>query len=583
MTREDTISPFMLEVMKSAFETIADELAIIIMRTACSSIVRDAIDYSTAICDRNGFTLAQGATTPLHLGSFYDAMSNLIAVEAGNIDEGDIFVFNDPYLAGGQHLPDIYVIKPIFIDGAIEGWATTVAHQNDVGGIVPGSNSIGSTEIFQEGLRLPILKLVQAGIDNASVWKIIAANVRVPDIVTGDIKAQVAACHVGEREFRKLFARLGASRFRLCCDAIHDYAERLTRSEIARIADGTYRFRNHIDGIGEDPAPIPFCVKLTIAGDEVEVDWTGTSPEVRAGINAPVPFTKAAVYAAIRSVLSQDIPNAQGFTRPIRIVAPEGSIVNPRAPAACGARGITGFRMVDCLMGALAEAVPDKVAADGSGGSTIPAIGGVHKGAPYVFVETMMGAWGGTAGHDGQDGVAHLGANQSNIPIEVIETSYPLRVERYGYLADSGGPGRHPGGLAIERVFRFLGEEALLTIRSDKRRFRPYGLFGGGEGSGSLNVINPGSDDEIVLPVLLTKSFALKQGDVYRHVLASGGGYGHPFERSPEDVLRDVVLGRVTVAGARRDYGVVIVDRDGIFAVDSRASLAVRNGAEAAA
>lgn len=585
MTQEhkDAISPFMLEVMKSAFETVADELAIIIMRTACSSIVRDAIDYSTAICDRNGFTLAQGATTPLHLGSFYDAMSNLIAVEAGNIFEGDVFVFNDPYLAGGQHLPDIYVIKPIFIDGVIEGWATTVAHQNDIGGIVPGSNSIGSTEIFQEGLRLPILKLVEAGVDDASVWKIIAANVRVPDIVTGDIKAQVAACHVGEREFRKLFARHGASRFRQCCEAIHDYAERLTRSEIARIADGTYRFRNHIDGIGADPEPIPFCVTLTVSGDEVEVDWTGTSPEVRAGINAPVPFTKAAVYAAIRSVLSQDIPNAQGFTRPIRIVAPEGTIVNPRSPAACGARGITGFRMVDCLMGALAQALPEKVAADGSGGSTIPAIGGIHRGAPYVFVETMMGAWGGTVSHDGQDGVAHLGANQSNIPIEVIESSYPLRVERYGYIADSGGPGRHRGGLAIERVFRFLGDQALLTIRSDKRRFRPYGLFDGREGSGSLNVINPGSEGEIVLPVLLTEPFRLSGGDVYRHVLASGGGYGHPFERDLDEVLRDVVLGRVTMEGARRDYGAVIVDCDGTLAVDRTASLAIRNGAEAAA
>lgn len=583
MSTDNTISPFMLEVMKSAFETVADELAIIIMRTACSSIVRDAIDYSTAICDRNGLTLAQGATTPLHLGSFHDAMSNLIAREAGNIREGDVFVFNDPYLAGGQHLPDIYVIKPIFIDGEIEGWSTTVAHQNDVGGIVPGSNSIGSTEIFQEGLRLPILKLFDAGVSNVSVWKIIAANVRVPDIVTGDIKAQVAACHVGEREFRKLFARLGAEKFRQCCDAIHDYAERLTRSEIARVPDGVYRFRNHIDGIGTDPQPIPFCVSLAVSGDEVEVDWTGTSPEVRAGINAPVPFTRAAVYAAIRSVLSQDIPNAQGFTRPIRVIAPEGTIVNPRSPAACGARGITGFRMIDCLMGALAQAVPDKVGADGSGGATIPAIGGIHNGAPYVFVETMMGANGGTAGSDGQDGVAHVGANQSNIPVEVIETGYPLRIERYGYVADTGGPGRNRGGLAIERVFRFLGDEALLTIRSDKRRFRPFGLFGGGEGSGSLNVINPDTVDETLLPVLLTQPYRLKRGDVYKHVLASGGGYGDPLERDPEAVLADVVLERVSVEAALRDFGVVIVSRDSRPAVDPAATAAARSRAEAAA
>jgi N-methylhydantoinase B len=566
------ISPYVLEVIKNAFETIADELAIIVMRTACSSIVRDAIDYSTAICDAEGRTLAQGATTPLHLGSFHDAMQNLLASQSGNIHEDDVFIFNDPYLAAGQHLPDIYIVKPIFIDGAVEGWATTVAHQNDIGGLVPGSNSIGSTEIYQEGLRLPVLKLIDGGRDNDAIWKIIRANVRVPDTVVGDIKAQIAACTVGEREYRKLFRRYGAEAFRASCEEIHDYAERLTRAEIRDVPDGVYRFENHIDGIGEAAVPILFRVTVTVAGDEIGVDWTGTSQEVRAGINAPVPFTKAAVYAAIRSVLSADIPNAQGFTRPITVSAPLGSIANPRPPAACGARGITGFRMMDCLLGALAQALPDRVAADGSGGSTIPSIGGSHEGEPYVFVETMMGAWGGTSTHDGQDGVAHLGANQSNIPIEMIEAAYPLRVEAYGFVADTGGPGLHRGGLAIERQFRFLGEFGLLTIRSDKRRFRPFGLYGGGEGSPSLNVINPNTATERVLPVLLDTPFELRHGDVFRHVLASGGGYGPPLEREPERVLEDVVLGRVTTSAARDQYGVEIVTSDGAPRIDHAAT-----------
>jgi N-methylhydantoinase B len=569
--RRDSNSIFMLEVMKNAFETIADELAIIVMRTACSSIVRDAIDYSTAICDAEGRTLAQGATTPLHLGSFYDAMRNLIVTQV--VNEDDIFIFNDPYLAAGQHLPDIYIVKPIFIGSTLEGWATTVAHHNDVGGLVPGSNAIGSTEIFQEGLRLPILKLKDRGKTNNAIWDIISANVRVPEKVIGDIKAQIAACTVGEREFRKLANRFEPEEFRQHCRAIHDYAERLTRSEIEEIPDGTYRFSNHIDGIGENPEPIPFKVAVTVTGSEILVDWTGTSAEVKAGINAPVPFTKAAVYAAIRSVLSPDIPNAQGFTRAITVSAPEGSIVNPRSPAPCGARGITGFRMMDCLMGALAQAVPDRVAADGSGGSTIPSIGGINNGEPYVFVETMMGAWGATTSNDGQDGVAHLGANQSNIPIELIETNYPLRIERYGYVADSGGPGRHRGGLAIERVFKFLGDKGLLTIRSDKRRFPPFGLAGGGPGSGSLNVINPGTADERVLPVLLTEPFELRCGDVYKHVLASGGGYGPVKERDPQAVLEDVRLDRVTVEGALRDYGVSIVAPDGEYAIQAPAQV----------
>jgi N-methylhydantoinase B len=509
-------------------------------------------------------------------------MRNLVATQADTVAPGDIFIFNDPYLAAGQHLPDIYIVRPIFIGGRIEGWATTVAHQNDIGGIVPGSNSIGSTEIFQEGLRLPLLKLVDAGRENTAIWDILAANVRVPDKVIGDVKAQVAACLVGEREFAKLFARWEPARFRAACVEIHDYAERLTRAEIADIPDGVYRFENHIDGLGDDPRPIPFRVALTVRADEITVDWTGTSPEVRAGINAPMPFTHAASYAAIRSVLSPDIPNAQGFTRPIRVIAPAGSIVNPRPPAACGARGITGFRMMDCVMGALAQALPGRVPADGSGGSTLPTIGGRQDGKPFIFVETIMGAWGGSPAQDGQDAVAHLGANQSNVPVETIEADYPLRVESYGFVADSGGPGRHRGGMAIERVFRLLADEATLTVRSDKRRFPPFGLAGGRPGSGSLNVVNPGTASERVLPVLITEPVPLRRGDVFRHVLASGGGWGDPRSRDPELVLEDVRLGRVTPEGARRDYAVAIASGAGGLSIDAAVTAALRASAGAA-
>jgi N-methylhydantoinase B len=572
------ISPALVEVIKNALDTIADELAIIVMRTACSSIVRDAIDYSTAICDAQGRTLAQGVTTPLHLGSFYDAMTNLIARQQGQIRDGDLYIFNDPYLAAGQHLPDIYIVRPIFVDGVLEGWATTVAHHNDVGGIVPGSNSIGSTEIYQEGLRLPLLKLSEGGADNQAIWDIIAANVRVPDKVIGDIKAQIAACHVGDREFKALFRRYGSALLRACFDHIHDYAERLARSEIREIPDGVYRFSNHIDGIGENPEPILFNVAVTVSGEEVTVDWTGTSPQIPAGINAPVPFTKAAAYAALRSIMGSDIPNAQGFTRPIRVIAPLGSIVNPTSPAACGARGITGFRMMDCLMGALAAAIPERIAADGSGGSTIPSIGGSVEGRPFIFVETLMGTWGATAHHDGQDGVAHMGANQSNVPIEMIEAEYPLRVESYGLVPDTGGPGRHRGGLALRREIRVLCDEALLSIRSDKRRFPPFGLFAGKEGSPSMNLINPGSVGERVLPVLLQQPFRMRRGDLYQHTMASGGGYGPAFERSPADVLRDVVDDRVTPAHARAAYGVVVSEGTEGFRVDEAATAALRAG-----
>lgn len=562
------ISPFTLEIVKNALDTIADELALIIMRTAYSSIVRDAMDYSTAICDAAGNTLAQGLTTPLHLGSFFDAMRNLCRTHRDRIAEGDLFIFNDPYLAAGQHLPDIYVVRPIFVDCGLEGWATTVAHQNDVGGLVPGSNSIGSADIFQEGLRLPVLKLHAAGRENTAIWDIIAANVRVPEKVIGDIRAQVAACTVGEREFRGLFRRYGAATLRASFAEIHDYAERLTRAEFVEIPDGTYRFANAIDGLGENPEPIPFRVALTVCGSEVTVDWTGTSPQVAAGINAPIPFTRAAVYTALRSVLGTDVPNCEGFTRPITVIAPAGTVTNPLPPAACGARGISGFRMIDCLMGALAQAVPDRVVADGSGGSTLPSIGGTHEGRPFVFVETIMGTWGAAVTHDGQEGVAHMGANQSNVPIEMIEAEYPLRVEQYAMVPDSGGAGRFRGGLAMVRDFRILAEEATLTVRSDKRRFPPFGLSGGGSGSPSWNIINP-DKGERVLPVLTTQPTILRRGDLFRHMISGGGGFGAPGERDPERVLQDVVLGRVSTAHARAAYGVAIIGDEGSYHIDA--------------
>jgi N-methylhydantoinase B len=287
--------------------------------------------------------------------------------------------------------------------------------------------------------------------------------------------------------------------------------------------EGTYRFVDHIDGLGAEPEPIEFHVAVTIAGDGVAIDWTGTSAQVKGGINAPIPFTKAAAYTALRCVMSASIPHAEGFTRVVEITAPEGTIINPRHPAACGARGITGLRMIDCLLGALAQAVPARVPADGSDGACLPTIGGTHEGKPFVFVETFMGNWGATATHDGQEGMAALGANQSNIPVELIELTEPIRIEQYGLVSDTAGPGRFRGGLSVVRDYRLLADEAVLSVRSDKRRFTPHGLAGGGAGAPSWNVINPGRDQQII-PVLTTEPVTMHKNDVFRHVTAGSGG-----------------------------------------------------------
>ncbi len=555
------LDPILMEVFKNGFEAIADEMALILMRTAHSPIVRDAMDFSTALCDADGENLAQGLTTPMHLGSFHDAMRHLIAEYAGNIAPGDIFIANDPYLASGQHLPDIYVVKPIFAaqnDGQrLVGWAASLAHHVDIGGLVPGSNSIGATEIHQEGLRLPFLKLEDGGTRNAMLMRIIASNVRVPEQVTGDIEAQIAATRAGEIGLQGMVARYGADTITAYGIALQDYSERLARAAILEIPDGTYRFTDHIDGLGDDPEPITLTVAITVAGDEVTADWTGTVAQVKGGINAPLSFCKSNVYAALRSVMSGDVPNCHGYTRPITVIAPEGCLVNAVYPAPCGARGITGYRIVDCMFGALALAVPEKVAADGAGGSTLPSFGGRVDGKNFVFSECIMGTWGATSGHDGQDGVPHMASNQANVPVEMIEADYPIHIERYGFVADTGGAGRYRGGLGLARDYRLLTDDVYFGVRSDKADFPPHGLAGGGSGAPAINSIVSG-DRERSIPTLPTEPITLGQGDVFRHMMAGGGGYGDPLERDPQRVLADLLDERITVDHAREAYGVIV-------------------------
>ena len=583
------IDPFQLELLKSCFDTIADDMALTLMRTAHSGIVRDSLDFSTALLDAEGLTLAQGICTPMHMGSFYDAMRKLITQYEGRVDPGDVFIFNDPYAADGQHLPDIYITTPVFTEESrrakprVAAWATTVAHHSDVGGIVAGSNALGAEEIFQEGLRLPIVKFIAAGEPNHALWEVIALNVRTPDKVMGDLQAQLAACRSGEREMLELFARYGVDTVLEYGTHLQDYAERLTRAEIAEFPDGVYEFTDHIEGLGEEPELVVLNAKVTVAGDDVSIDWSGSSDQIKGGINPTFPFTKASCYAALRSMMVSDIPNCHGFTVPITVTAPKGSLVNPVFPAPCGARGITGYRIIDCLFGALAPALPDRVTADTAGGSTLPTIAGYENGKAFVFCETFMGTWGATSEHDGQQGVPHMGANQSNVSIEMIESEYPIRINEYGMLADTGGAGRYRGGLSLVREYEVLSDEAILNVRSDKRTHPPHGLFGGKPGSPSWNYVNPGRSDRI-LPVLMTEVEKLKKGDVYRHEMAGGGGYGDPLERDPEGVLLDVVEEKVTPAHAERAYGVVLARSGdgGAWGVDHRATGRLRERMRAA-
>ena len=567
--------PFLREVIKYAFDAIADNMALTLMRTSHSGIVRDSLDFSTALSDATGQTIAQGVCTPMHLGCFQDALKNVINSFKEKIYQDDVFIFNDPFAAAGQHLPDIYITSPVFHNSRIVAWATALAHHSDVGGIVAGSNALGAHEIFQEGLRLPVVKFLERGVPNQALWDVITLNVRTPEKVLGDLQAQIAACKSCEKELGDLFDRYGVETVLQYADHLQDYAEELTKSEIRKVPNGIYSFTDHIDGLGKDPQPVVLNVKVTVEDEAVIVDWEGTSKQVPGGINPSFPFTKSCAYAALRSILDADIPNCEGFSRPITVKAPLGSLLNPKFPAPCGARGITGYRMIDCLFGALSSAVPDNVTADTTGGSTLPTISGYINGKAYVFCETFMGTWGGTSKHDGQEGVPHMGANQSNVSVEMIEQDYPIRINQYGLVPDTGGAGQYRGGLALMREYESLHDGALLNVRSDKRDFPPHGLFNGKNGKPSKNILNPDSKHKI-LPVLMTEVETLNRGDVFRHIMAGGGGYGDPLKRTPELILKDVIEEKVTIAGAREDYGVVIIKKAKEFIIDSIATKKLR-------
>ena len=554
MTR---IDPITLEIVKNALSSVADEMALVLMRSAYSPVVRDSMDYSTALCDHEGAVIAQGLTLAVQLGAFPDAMAHLRQKYAGRMQAGDIFIMNDPYGAGGQHLPDIYVIKPLFWDGEIEGYACTMAHHCDVGGIAPGSVAIHATDIYQEGLRLPMLKLFEAGRPNETLFEVIEKNTRQPVQVLGDLRAQLAACTVAERSFTDILGRYGGRAVRPYLAAIMDQAERLMREFIRGIPDGSYRFEDWIDGLGESPQPLKIAVCVTVHGDEVEVDFSGTAAQVQGAINCPMAMVRSCSYCAIRCVTSPDIPNCEGYMRPLRVFCPEGTILNPVLPAACAARGVMGYRVFDAIMGALAQVVPQRVIAAGEGGPTLFAVGGYHAGRPFVLTEVMVGTWGARAGKDGVEGISNPAANLSNQPVELIEAELPLEVVRYGLVQDSGGAGEFRGGLAFVREFRLLADDAVFTTRADRRDHPPYGFAGGQSGGASRNTLISDGQQR-VLPTMPMEAVKWKSGDSFQHISAGGGGFGDPMKRNAALVLSDVRDGKVSLSAARERYGVVI-------------------------
>jgi len=550
--------PITFAVIKNAMDAIVDEVAYTVIRTARSEIVKDVMDYSAAICDAKGEMVAQAKTIAQHLGAIPEAMAAVQARWGGQLSPGDAVVMNDPY-SGGMHLPDIFMFYPVFEGSELLAWVVVICHHTDMGGRVPGSNAADSTEIYQEGLRIPPLKLYQAGRMDETLSAMIALNVRVPEIVLGDLRAQYAACQVGARELGALVRRYGAAGMRGHLAGLLDYAERMARAEISTWKPGTYRFTDHIDSDGLSDAPVPLSVAITVVGDgTLKVDWAGSSPQVRAAINSTLSFTKSNSFLSVRCALRGDIPNNAGVFRCIEVTAPEGSVLNPLAPAPVAARALTGYRVMDTMFGALAQIVPDIIPAAGEGGNTVVCLGGRHPdNRPFIIVDMISGCWGGRPDQDGIEAITNPSQNLSNTPVEVLERQHPVRIEEYALVPDSGGAGRFRGGLGLSRSYRLLAEEAVLQLRADRLRFAPYGLDGGQPGGTAGNWLGDGDAREAI-PGKVT--MRMRRGQLLTHHQAGGGGHGAPIARDAEAVALDVWNGKVTVEAARRKYGVVIED-----------------------
>ncbi len=550
------IDPITLAVIKNALDSIVDEVAYTVLRTARSEIVKDVMDYSAAICDAHGSMIAQAKTIALHLGAVPEAMQAIREQFCDDIHEGDVIILNDPY-QGGMHLPDIFMFTPIFHEGSLEGYSVVICHHTDVGGRVPGSNASDSTEIFQEGLRLPVLKLYDRGVLNTGVHTIIERNVRVPDRVLGDLKAQRAACHVGARELVKLISKYGRDVARTYFAELLEYAERMAREDIRTWPDGTYRFTDYIDNDGFSDDPIPISVAITVDGDQLVVDYKGSSPQVKAALNATKSYTNSCSYLSVRCVLNGDVPNNEGIFRCIDVRAPEASVLNPVMPAPCAARALTGYRMMDTMFGALTQIVPDRVPAAGEGGNTVISIGGYNPDRkPFIIVDMVCGCWGGRPDRDGVDAITNPSQNLSNTPVEMLERQHPIRVEDYCLIPDSCGAGKFRGGLGVRRSYRLLADEADLQLRSDRTKFAPYGLHGGQSGRKTVNWLEEADGSRRDLPGKVTMQ--LTKGQLVIHEQAGGGGFGNPVQRDPERVLADVEDEKLSADIALALYGVVL-------------------------
>jgi N-methylhydantoinase B len=547
------IDPITLEVARNRLAVIADEMEEILLRSSYSPIVKEGLDASAALFTIGGETLAQSVAIPIHLGTLVPAVRRIIAeFPLDQMHPDDVYVMNDPY-DGGTHLPDVIMVVPIFAQNRVVALSTTLTHHQEMGGKTAGSVPTDATEIFQEGIIIPPLKFIDRGVPNETLHRLWARNLRIPDVVFGDLRAQVAACRAGGRRVQALVTDLGVETSLNMFETLLDNAERLTRVKIAEIPDGTYSFTDYLDNDGvELDRRLQITATVTIAGDRFKVDFTGTSSQARGPLNAVPSSTLSAVYYCVKAVTDPEIPNNGGCYRAIDVVLPEGSLVNPRRPAPVNARTATVKRITDAIFGALHQALPGRLPAAPSGELLVMSISGLdaNSGRRFITSELCSGGMGARPGLDGIDAIETDATNCMNIPAESIEVDFPIRINHWRLRTDSGGAGQWRGGLGVIKSFEAIGTDLELSYRGERHSTAPWGVEGGHDGDNArARIWRSNGEAE---PTNSKQIVRLKPGERLEVELAGGAGYGDPPKRDRDAVAADLKYNKVSIEAARR-------------------------------
>jgi N-methylhydantoinase B len=551
------IDPVLLEVLRNRLEAIADEMELTLLKSAASPIVKEGLDASAALFNIRGETIAQAAAIPIHLGALQCAAQRIVrAFPPERMRDGDAFLLNDPY-DGGTHLPDITLAVPVFAGGRAVALACTMCHHQDVGGRTPGSVPTDATELYQEGVIIPPTQLFRAGELDDNLFALLTRNVRLPDVFTGDLMAQVAAGRLGGIRLREMFAAHGTDRVLGYIEELLTRAEALTRREIEAIPDGAYRFEDYLDNDGVDlDRRVKIAVAVRVRGSTMTFDFTGTDAQVRGPFNSVPASTLSAVYYAVRAISDPSVPNNGGCFRSVDVVLPEGTVVNPRPPAPVSCRTATIKRIADTILGALVRALPHRMPAASSGTLLVMAFGGQdpQTGRPFVASELAAGGMGARPRKDGIDAIETDVSNCMNIPVESVEMSFPLRIRSAGLWTDSGGAGQFRGGLGLAKVFEATTADVMVSHRGERFASAPWGLHGGAPGRSAHAFILRKDGTREELPS--KKMIVLHPGDQLWEYIAGGAGHGDPLDRDPGLVLADVLDGKVSREAGREVYGV---------------------------